>query len=315
MNALEKTQHIPVMTLEAVEMMQLRRGMTVVDATLGGGGYAKMIYEKIGKEGRLIALDQDQKAIDRFIAHNKKLAQKITTVHSNYSHIRKVLQEQGIEKVDAIVADLGVSSDQLNEADRGFSFKHGGLIDMRMDQGSAISALEIVNQYAQEDIAEIIATYGDEKFAQWIARAICASRPLETTEALAKVVGDTIPHSVRRSLKVHPATKTFQALRIAVNDEYRHLQIFLTEGIKVLRDSGRFVVVSFHSGEDRLVKNVFRTHARGCICAEDAPICTCDIVPTVRVVVKKPIVPSEEEVRQNPRARSARLRVVQKLSV
>ncbi len=310
---MERTQHVPVMMNEVLDWMDMRPGMTVVDATLGGGGYTKEIYEKIGPCGKLIACDQDQRAIERFTNSYPKLAQKINLVHSNYSQIRKVLQEQDVTEVDVIVADLGLSSDQLHETDRGFSFAQNGPIDMRMDREGSLTASTIVNHYAEEEIAKIIFSYGDEKFARRIARAICAKRPITTGEVLARVVSDALPPAVRRTLKIHPATKTFQALRIAVNDEYRHLQIFLTEGIQVLRSSGRMVVVSFHSGEDRLVKNTFRAHARGCICAEDVPICTCNHVPDVRVLTKKPIYPSEEEIQKNPRARSARLRAVEKI--
>lgn len=294
-------------------MMLLHEGMTVFDATLGGGGYTKEIYERIMPGGRLIACDQDQAAIARFRDAEPVLSQNIEIVHSNYSHIRKILQEMEVERVDAIVADLGVSSDQLEETDRGFSFRHGGPIDMRMDQGQSLSALEIVNRYAEEDLVKILFTYGDERFARRIAHAICVQRPIMAGDVLAQIVCDAIPHRMRRTMKVHPATKTFQALRIAVNDEYNHLKIFLTEGIESLRSGGRIAVVSFHSGEDRLVKNTFRTYARGCICAEDVPLCVCGVMPSVHVVTKKPIAPSEAEVQQNPRARSARLRVAEKI--
>lgn len=310
---MERTQHVPVMMEEILQWMALRPGMTVIDATLGGGGYTKAIFERIGSEGRLIACDQDQKAIDRFREHHADLAEKITIVHSNYSHIRKVLQEQGVMEVDVIVADLGLSSDQMHETDRGFSFAQEGSIDMRMDQRNELDAFTIVNHYSETEIAEIISVYGDERFARRIAHAICAHRPISSGNVLAQRIVDAIPHVARRTMKIHPATKTFQALRIAVNDEYRHLQIFLTEGIEFLRSTGRMGVVSFHSGEDRLVKNTFRVHARGCICADDVPICMCGHVPDVRILTKKPISPTVEEVRQNPRARSARLRVVEKI--
>ena len=309
---MEQTRHIPVLMHEVIDAMQLQPGMTVYDATLGGGGYTREIFQRIMPGGRLISCDQDGQAVERFQKNATDIAEQIDVVHSNYSHIRKILKEREIDAVDVIVADLGLSSDQLDETDRGFSFKNAGPIDMRMDREQSLSALEIVNHYAEKDLADIIFINGDERFSRRIARAICAQRPITTGDVLAQVVSDAMPHAVRKAMKVHPATKTFQALRIAVNDEYGHLKVFLTEGIDMLRSGGKIIVVSFHSGEDRLVKNIFRAYARGCICAHDVPICTCGMTPMVRVLTKKPITPSEEEVRENPRARSARLRVAEK---
>ncbi|MEA3322874.1 MAG: 16S rRNA (cytosine(1402)-N(4))-methyltransferase RsmH [Patescibacteria group bacterium] len=310
---MESTKHISVMQNEAIEFLNLKKGMTVVDATLGGGGYTREIYNNIMPGGTLIACDRDIDAINRFKKDFGEIVNNIHIVHSNYSHIRKILKDINIDFVDAIVADLGLSSDQIEKTDRGFSFSDVGLLDMRMDQGADISAYDIVNNYSEEELSQIIFMYGDEKFARRIAHAICEKRPIQDTNVLTEVVVSAIPHSVQQKSKIHPATRTFQAIRIAVNDEFKHLKIFLTEGIKILQKSGRFSVVSFHSGEDRIVKNIFRTNARGCICAPEMPVCRCEHEPQVRVLTKKPLTSSEKEVRDNPRSRSARLRVVEKI--
>lgn len=310
---MESTKHISVMQNEAIEFLNLKKGMTVVDATLGGGGYTREIYKSIMPGGTLIACDQDIDAINRFKKDFEVTANNIHIVHSNYSHIRKILKDANIDFVDAIVADLGLSSDQIEKTDRGFSFSDVGLLDMRMDQSADISAYDIVNNSSEEELSQIVFMYGDEKFARRIAHAICQKRPIEDTNVLTEVIVSVIPQSVQQKSKIHPATRTFQAIRIAVNDEFEHLKVFLTEGIEALQKSGRFSIVSFHSGEDRIVKNIFRTNARGCICAPEMPVCRCEHVPQVRVLTKKPLVPSEEEIRDNPRSRSARLRVVEKI--
>ncbi len=310
---MESTKHISVMQKEAIDLLKLREGMTVVDATLGGGGYARNIYKKIMPGGTLIAFDRDIDAIDRFKKNFEEIANNIHLVHSNYSHIRKILKDNNIDKVDAIIADLGLSSDQIQETDRGFSFDDKGLLDMRMDQSADISAYDVINNMSEEDLSQIIFMYGDEKFARRIAHNICVTRPIKTTDELSEIVLGSIPKNVQQKTKIHPATRTFQAIRIAVNDEFENLKIFLTEGIKVLQSSGRFSVVSFHSGEDRIVKNIFRANARGCICEPEMPVCRCEHEPSVQVLTKKPLTPTEEEIRDNPRSRSARLRVVEKI--
>lgn len=309
---MEQTKHVSVMLDEVIELMELEKGMVVVDATLGGGGYTQEIYKRIMPGGTLIAFDQDMDAIDRFREYYPEIASNILIVHSNYSHIRKVLKEHDIDHIDRIVADLGLSSDQIGETDRGFSFSGDSLIDMRMDRSNDLSAFNIINELAEEDLAEIIFTYGDERFSRRIANLICEKRPISSTVELADIITNAIPDSARNKMKVHPATKTFQAIRIAVNDEYGHLKTFLAEGIDILQSSGRFVVVSFHSGEDRLVKNIFRTNARGCICDEELPVCCCEHEPMVQLLTRKAIKPSEEEIAKNPRSRSARLRAVVK---
>ena len=310
---MESSRHVPVMMKEAIDMMDLQPEMIVVDATLGGGSYTQEIYKRIMPGGTLIVCDQDMHAIERFKKHNPEIAKNIHIVHSNYSHIRKILKDHNIDCVDAIVADLGLSSDQIEETDRGFSFTSDVTIDMRMDQDRELSAYNVVNDYEQDELARVIYEYGDERFSRRIANAICRNRPIATGKQLADVVVSSIPAKIRRKSKTHPATKTFQAIRIAVNDEYEHLKVFLTEGIDMLQKDGKFIVVSFHSGEDRLVKNIFRANARGCICSLDMPVCRCEHSPIVSVITKKVVTPSFEEIERNPRARSAKLRAVRKL--
>lgn len=306
------TRHVPVMRAEAIDGLALRSGMTVVDATVGGGGYSAAILEKIGRDGTLVGLDRDGRAIERF--HKIYGAdRRVHGVHSNYSQIRSVLKDIGIAHVDAIVADLGLSSDQLDDAERGFSFAHAAPLDMRMDVRQDRTAATIVNHAAEVEIAQILQLYGDERFARRIAQAIVAARPITDTLRLADIVTAAMPLSQRRVSRIHPATRTFQALRMAVNEEIAHLKTFLTEGIDIMTSGGRIAVVSFHSGEDRTVKNVLRTYARGCICAPDVPLCRCGHTPQIRILTKKPIMPTEEEIHQNPRARSARLRIAQKI--
>lgn len=306
------TRHVPVMMREAIDGLDLREGMTVVDATFGGGGYTAEILRRIGAQGTVVAMDRDESAIAR-CQEKYGADHRVHGVHSNYSRIRTVLKEAGIASVDAVVADLGVSSDQLDDAQRGFGFMHAAPLDMRMDARDSRTAATIVNHAPQEEIARIVQLYGDERFAMRIARAIVGARPVADTAQLAEIVSAALPPQARHASRIHPATRTFQALRMAVNEELAHLKTFLTEGIDVVKSGGRIAIVSFHSGEDRVVKNVFRTYARGCICAPDAPICVCGHTPQLRILTKKPIIPTEAEVRINPRARSARLRVAQKV--
>ncbi|XLQ19832.1 MAG: 16S rRNA (cytosine(1402)-N(4))-methyltransferase RsmH [Candidatus Moraniibacteriota bacterium] len=308
-----ETQHKPVLMEEAIELLELKEGMVVFDATLGGGGYAREIYKKIMPGGTLIVCDQDMQAIERFKNSFPDIAEEIKIVHSNYSNIRKILKDFDIDYVDAIVADLGLSSDQMNETDRGFSFMGESKLDMRMDQSLELTAHYVVNEYSKNELSQIIRNYGDEKFANLIAKNICNQRPIVTSGELADIIINSIPNSVKRKQKIHPATKTFQAIRIEVNNEFENLKIFLTDGISVLQKSGYFSVVSFHSGEDKMVKNIFRSNARGCICDPEMPVCRCEHEPSVRVITRKPIKPSEKEISDNPRSRSARLRSVEKI--
>lgn len=310
-----QTVHIPVMMREALDVLALEKGMTVVDATLGGGGYTRAIHRAVMPGGRVISMDADKEAIERFERDYPEIAQEITIVHSNYVHVREVLKKYNVTHVDAIVADLGLSSDQLESAERGFSFLHDGEIDMRLDAQDEHhdDALTLVNTMSLEDLTKIIYRYGQEEHAKKAAQAIIDARPLTRTGELAQVVDQAIGGFYRRKKSsIHAATKTFQALRIAVNHEYTFLENFLAAGIEVLTSEGRMSVVSFHSGEDRIVKNVFRTFTKGCVCPAEVPLCVCKQTPKVRLLYKKPLQPTDEEVKNNPRSRSAKLRAIQK---
>ncbi len=313
-----QTIHIPVMMREALEILELKKGMTVVDATLGGGGYTRALHGAVMPGGRVISIDADGEAIARFKRDYPHIASDITIVHSNYVHVREVLRENGITHVDAIVADLGLSSDQLESSVRGFSFQEDGVIDMRLDASDLSvqqSALSLVNTVSEKELTKVIYRYGEEEHAKKAAQAIIAARPLEKTSELAAVIDEAIGGFYRRkkcNSSIHAATKTFQALRIAVNEEYVNLENFLAVGIEILLSGGRMSVVSFHSGEDRIVKNVFRHNTKGCVCPAEIPLCVCDTVPQVKILIKKPLQPTEDEVKNNPRSRSAKLRAIQK---
>lgn len=315
MEQLEHSVHVPVLMKEALEALELKSGMTVVDATLGGGSYSREIYKRIQPGGTLIAIDRDKDAIDRFRKTDPEIAEKIILVHSNYSDIRKILKDHDVQSVHAVVADLGISSDHVEEADRGFSFRHDGPLDMRMDQSVGETAAELIARSSQRDLTQLLREYGDERHARRIAEAIAQAREekmIMTTGELSEVITNALP-SIAQHQKIHPATRSFQALRIAVNEEYEHLMLFLTSAIDVLTTSGRLAVVSFHSGEDRIVKNSFRANARGCICPKEIPICQCDHVPNVRLITRKGCVPTQEEITHNSRARSARMRFVERI--
>lgn len=308
---MKESVHVPVMMSDAVKALNLKPGMTVVDATVGGGGYTKEIYQKIMPGGRLISFDRDKESIDRFKNNYSEIAEDIILVHSNYADIRKILEENGIESVDAIVADLGLSSDQLEDSSRGFAFKNESLLDMRMDQNESYSAKDLINEVEEGVLADIIYQYGDERNSRKIAKAIVNDRPVNTTVQLAEIIAKVSPSNWKS--KIHPATKTFQAIRIFINKEYDYLRDFLIDGIGLLEKGGRIAVVSFHSGEDRIVKNSFRANARGCVCPDEIPICRCDHEALVKIITKKPLGPSDEEVMINSRARSAKLRIAEKI--
>lgn len=290
---------------EVMSMASVKRGMQVVDATLGGGSYTQRLLDLVGSSGQVIALDWDESAIDRFQSEASPLVQqalkekRLILVHQSYASLASVLSQQGIVNVDVIVADLGLSSLQLDDPERGLSFQHDGPLDMRLSSRETVTAADIINQWEEDSLAELFRVYADEGEAQRIARAIVAVRkksPLMRTGELADLVRSSVVAARRRG-KIHPATKVFQALRMAVNSEREHLQSFLKQGIDVLAAGGKFLVVTFHSGEDLLVKRAFRTAVE-----ESEGI----------LLTKKPVIPTQEECIQNPRARSAKLRGLQK---
>lgn len=316
---MDKTRHIPVLLNETIEALNLRKGMTVVDATLGGGGYAMEIAKRILPGGRLIALDADESAIGRFrrlAAEDGFLSNALTDgsigiVHSNFSDIGMVVGEAS---VDAIVADLGFSSDQVEDAGRGFSFRLDGPLDMRLDRRTKLTARDVVNGYSEGELVDMFRKYGEEPDARRIARAICDTRKerhFDTTGELADCVEGSV---ARRRLRegIHPATKVFQAIRMEVNDEIGSLERFLETSVGMLRHGGRVAVVTFHSGEDRVVKRFFKEAARGCVCPPNFPECRCGRAPALKLSRPGFVRPSQEEIMNNPRARSAKLRIAEK---
>jgi 16S rRNA (cytosine1402-N4)-methyltransferase len=314
------TIHKTVLLEETIEALKLKPGMVVVDATLGGGGHASKVLEKIGKDGKLIAFDQDFDAIGRFEKKIEadgigKLDKNIILFHDNFSNLKDRLASIEISSVDAILADLGISSDQLVDKDRGISFQKDALLDMRMDMSKGITAAEVLNTYSEKDLARILKEFGNEQYADSIARKIVTKRgdmPFTWTSELVETIERSVPGIYKRK-KIHYATKTFQALRIEVNRELEALGSFLSQAVETLKPGGRLAVITFHSGEDSLVKYAFRENARGCICPPEFPVCQCHKKPVVELVTHKPIVPSESEIKINPRARSAKLRVIKKI--
>ncbi len=297
--------HTTVLLEETVAQLPLACGEVFVDCTMGGGGHSERILQL--STGRLIAIDKDDQA---FLYARKRLApyaDRITFVKSDFHDIKRVIQEQGIVGVDGIVVDLGVSSFQLDDAERGFSYQKDAPIDMRMDRQAAFSAYDIVNGYDKQALQRVIYEYGEERYGARIADAIIRHRPIETTLELAEVIKQAIPAASRRT-GPHPAKRTFQALRIEVNDEIGSLQRALEDMIDVLSPGGVLSVITFHSLEDRIVKNTFRTAEHPCTCPPEFPQCICGKKSKGRVLTRKPILPSEEELERNPRARSAKLR-------
>ncbi len=307
--------HIPVMRDEALAALRCRSGGIYIDGTAGGGGHAFKILEDSSPDGRLVAMDADKEAIKETAKRLEHFGSRAVVVHENFSSMRNVLTSLGINKVDGILLDLGVSSHQLDSAVRGFSFTLDAPLDMRMNSSLTESACDLVNTLPQEELEIIIRKYGEEKMARRIAAAITRKREITricTTKELAGIVAGAFPEE-RRHGRIHPATRTFQAIRIAVNDELANLQKALEEGIDILASEGRFCVISFHSLEDRIVKNSFSENEKGCICPPDLPLCVCGRKPRLRIVTKKPLVPREAEIHENPRARSAKLRVAEKI--
>ena len=313
------TIHKTVLLKETIDALNLKPGMIVVDATLGGGGHSLEVLKKIGSKGKLIAFDRDQDAIDRFkkrieVGSGEVSDENIKLFHDNYSSLKDRLTSVDIFSVDAILADLGISSDQLADQERGISFQGDAPLDMRMDLTQGITAAEVVNTYAEQDLIRILKEFGDEQYAHSIVRNIIAERtekPFTRTVELVELIERSVPGMYKRK-KLHCATKTFQALRIEVNQELETLESFLSQAVEVLKPGGRLAVITFHSGEDALVKYALRENARGCICPPEFPVCRCQKTQLINLITRKPIVPSDNEVLENPRARSAKLRVAEK---
>jgi len=305
--------HLPVLFNESLDYLITDPRGVYVDCTLGGGGHFAGIMARTAGEALAVGIDQDAEALVRVRAKVGE-SDRVILVQGNFRNLRSLLANLSLNAVDGILIDLGVSSFQLDEEERGFSYHHEARLDMRMDSGLDTSAWDLVNRWPEEKLTQIIRNYGEERFAGRIARAIAAARergPLDTTLQLVEVIRRCVPASYRR--EGHPARRTFQALRIAVNRELEALEQVLPQGVGLLKPGGRFCIISFHSLEDRMVKDFFAREARSCLCSGKQPVCTCDHKATLKVLTRKPIVPSEEEISTNNRARSAKLRVAEKL--
>lgn len=306
--------HEPIMLEEVIDSLKIRPDGIYVDGTLGGAGHSSRIADRLGDQGLLIGIDQDGDAIEAASARLALYGDKVRIVRSNYAAMRSVLSQMSISHVSGILLDLGVSSYQLDNAGRGFSYREDAPLDMRMDQRTARTARDIVNDYSEKELYYMIRNYGEDKFARNIAKHIAARRKdkaIETTGELTEIIKAAIPAKVR-ARGGHPAKKTFQAIRIELNQELNVLKDNLADMIELLEDGGRISVITFHSLEDRIVKNIFRTSENPCICPPEFPICTCGRVSRGRVVTRKPILPSPEELERNPRAKSAKLRVFER---
>ena len=306
--------HVSVLLEECIEGLAIRPDGIYVDGTLGGAGHSSRIAAKL-TTGRLVGIDRDNVALEAAAERLKPYEDRVTLVHANFCDMDEALQELGIDKVDGILLDLGVSSPQLDDGQRGFSYMTDAPLDMRMNGEDVRDARQIVNTWSYEELKRILYDYGEERFAPRIAAAICRRReqaPIETTMELVDVIKSAMPASALRE-KQHPAKRSFQAIRIAVNDELGAVETVMKKAVPLLNPGGRLAVITFHSLEDRIVKNAMAEAAKGCTCPPSFPVCVCGKKPQVRIVTRKPIVSGEEELERNPRARSAKLRICEKL--
>ena len=306
--------HVSVLLEECIQGLAIKPDGTYVDGTLGGAGHSSRIAAKL-TTGRLIGIDRDNVALEAAAERLRPFEDRVTLVHANFCDMDQALQELGIDKVDGILLDLGVSSPQLDDGQRGFSYMTDAPLDMRMNGEDVRDARQIVNTWSYEELKRILYDYGEERFAPRIAAAICRRReqaPIETTLELVDVIKSAMPASALRE-KQHPAKRSFQAIRIAVNDELGAVETVMKKAVPLLNPGGRLAVITFHSLEDRIVKNAMAEAAKGCTCPPSFPVCVCGKKPQVRIVTRKPIVSGEEELERNPRARSAKLRICEKL--
>ena len=307
-------EHKSVLLHECIENLNIKPDGIYVDGTLGLGGHSMEIAKRL-TTGRLIAIDQDETAIERSKARLAPWAERITFVHGNFRSLGKILDDLGIDRVNGMLFDLGVSSPQLDESERGFSYMNDAPLDMRMDKGESLTAYAVVNTWDEQRLLRILWDYGEERYARRIVGAIMerrAQRPVETTLELVDIIKGAMPAAALRE-KQHPAKRTFQAIRIAVNDELGAIARMMETAPDKLNIGGRLCVISFHSLEDRIVKSGIAARENGCTCPREAPVCTCGFVKTLRSVTRKPILPSEEELEVNPRSRSAKLRVAERV--
>lgn len=306
--------HVSVLLQECLDGLNIRPDGIYVDGTLGGAGHSSRIAQRL-TTGRLIGIDRDPVALAAAGERLKPWKDRVTLVHSNFCEIKQVLSDLQIPGVDGILLDLGVSSPQLDDGQRGFSYMADAPLDMRMNGEDALTAREVVNTWPQEELKRILYTYGEERYAPQIAAAICRRReeaPIETTLELVDIIRSAMPAAALRE-KQHPAKRSFQAIRIAVNDELGSVEKVMADAIPLLNPGGRLAVITFHSLEDRIVKNAMAEAAKGCTCPPNFPVCVCGKKPQVKLICRKPIVSGEAELAENPRARSAKLRVCEKV--
>ncbi len=311
----ESYTHRPVLLEECIQALNIRPDGIYLDGTLGRAGHSREIVRRLAGSGRLICVDRDKAALDSAREQLGEWMDRVTLVHSNFDRVGDILKELGIPGVDGMLFDLGVSSPQLDDSSRGFSYMADAPLDMRMDRSEGLTAAQVVNTWSQEELRRILFQYGEERYAPQIAAAIVRcreDRPIESTLELVDIIKAAMPARALKE-KQHPAKRSFQAIRIAVNDELSSVERMLQGAIPGLRKGGRLAVITFHSLEDRIVKTALSEFARGCICPPDFPVCVCGRTPDVRLVNKKPILPSAHEIEENPRARSAKLRVAEKI--
>ena len=307
-------KHKSVLLEETIRNLKVKPDGIYVDGTLGGGGHAYEVCRQLSAKGSLIGIDQDEAAIEAAGERLQEFGDRVTIIRSNYCNMKKELQKIGISSVDGIVVDLGVSSYQLDNAERGFTYREDVPLDMRMDRRGSRTARDIVNTYTENELYRVLRDYGEEKFAKKIARNICTARtdkPIETTGELIELIKQSIPMKMR-AVGGHPAKKTFQAIRIELNQELEVLRNSLDDMIELLNDGGRICIITFHSLEDRIVKTIFRRNENPCTCPPDFPVCVCGKTSMGRVITRKPILPDEEEIAVNKRSKSAKLRVFER---
>ncbi len=304
--------HTPVMLEEVLQYLDPKPGGIYADGTLGGGGHSLEILKRISPGGRLIGIDRDPAAIKAAQERMKDWAGSFTAVHGNYSDIREILDDLGVEHLDGMIMDLGVSSYQLDEKERGFTYNEDVRLDMRMDTTQDFSAYDVINGYTAEDLARIFWQYGEERWSKRIAEFIVKNRPIDTTGRLVEVIKAAVPASARRT-GPHPARRVFQAIRIEVNSELEHLKVAVDKAVSALKPGGRLCIITFHSLEDRIVKTEFQRLSNPCTCPPKSPVCLCGETPQVEILTRKPVLPTAEEIDSNPRSRSAKLRACRKL--
>ena len=307
--------HRPVLLDECIQALNIRPDGTYLDGTLGRGGHSEEIAKRLSEGGRLVCIDRDRQALDEAGRRLAPWSERITFLHGNFADLAALMEQAGIGAVDGMLFDLGVSSPQLDDPERGFSYMHDAPLDMRMDQDDALTAWTVVNRWPREELRRILAQYGEERYAGPIAAAIDRARqtaPVETTGQLVEIIRGALPASALRE-KQHPAKRSFQGIRIAVNDELTAVSRMLQDAVPRLRPGGRLAVISFHSLEDRIVKSELAAAARGCTCPPEFPVCVCGKKPQIKLITRKPILPGTEELAVNPRARSAKLRVAEKI--